>query len=111
MRSIAAIEDVKLELRNFGFVNLPYDRVMFTFHPSYASQNLLAVGNWDETRRNDVRTVLHQARVNFHKHPRPWWVHELYWYMIGMKNITHSHETCYIPEIVLRFFCCSRSPL
>lgn len=61
-----------MELGNTGFLDLPYDRVLFTFHPSYASQHLLAVGNWDEARRNAVRMVLQQARENFHKHPRPW---------------------------------------
>lgn len=72
LKSAEVMKSVKMQLFDAGFVNVPYDRVMFTFHPSFASQHLLAVGNWDEARRNAARTVLQQARENFHKHPRPW---------------------------------------
>ena len=68
----AAIESVKTELENTGIANAAYDSVIFTFHPSFASQQLLAQGNWDEAMRHTVRTILDEARQNFHRHPRPW---------------------------------------
>lgn len=72
--SLDVVRVIVRELEATGIAKAPYDRVMFTFHPSYASQHLLAIGNWDETRRQSVRTILQQARQNFHRHPRPWWV-------------------------------------
>ena len=74
MGSIKAIESVKRDLSANGFADAPYDRVRFTFHRGFPSRHLIAVGNWDETRRNTIRTVLQEARQNFHRHPRPWWV-------------------------------------
>ena len=80
LSSTREIETFKIELENTGFTNAPYDNVVFTFHPSFASQYLLAVGNRDESRRNSARKVLHEARQNFHRHPRPWWMYRPYWY-------------------------------
>ena len=72
LRSTDEIESVKMELEITGFANAAYDNVMFKFHPNFASEHLLAVGNWDEARRHSVREVLREARKNFHRHPRPW---------------------------------------
>lgn len=52
----------------------PWDRVVFKVHPSYASALLLNLGSWDEPKRQLVRRVLREARENFHRHPRPWYV-------------------------------------
>ncbi|CAM9532516.1 unnamed protein product, partial [Laminaria digitata] len=68
-----ANERVKMELENAGFVNAPNTTVIFTIHPNFASEYLTSLGNWDEARRRSVRTVLHEARQNFHRHPRPWY--------------------------------------
>ena len=87
LMSTTTMESVMAELDSTGIMNAPYGRVMFTFHPSFASQHLLAVGNWDESRRHSVRTILHEARLNFHRQPRPWWVHG--WYG-GRKNVLHT---------------------
>eukprot|EP00904_Undaria_pinnatifida_P013653 jgi/Undpi1/9418/HiC_scaffold_27.g11875.m1 len=73
LRSTNVIESVKIQLEGVGFANAPYDNVLFTFHPSFASQHLLAVGNWDGPRRHAVRKVLREAKENFHQHPRPWY--------------------------------------
>lgn len=91
LRSTNVIESVKIQLEGVGFANAPYDNVLFTFHPSFASQHLLAVGNWDGPRRHAVRKVLREAKENFHQHPRPWWVHRLRWYeYIGLKKVIAS---------------------
>ena len=65
-------ESAKMKLENAGFADVPCTTVLFTFHPNFASEYLITVGNWDEARRLSVRTVLHEARENFHRHPRPW---------------------------------------
>ena len=70
--SKAAIERVKAALLTDGLSDARWDHVVFAFDPSFASQHLASVGNWDEARRDVVRRVLQEARKNFHVHPRPW---------------------------------------
>lgn len=55
-----------------GVSALGSDRVIFTIDATSASQHLLAIGSWDETKRQTVRAVLEEARTNFHWHPRRW---------------------------------------
>lgn len=64
---------VQKELLATGLSNRSWDRVVFTFHPSYASTMLLNLGSWDASKRQLVRRVLQEARENFHRHPRPWY--------------------------------------
>ena len=80
LSSTREIERFKIELENTGFANAPYDNVVFTFHPSFASQYLLAVGNWDESRRNSVRkfsTRLGKTSTGIRVHGG---LYRLYWY-------------------------------
>lgn len=63
---------MKNQLQSSGFSNLPLDRVIISFNPSFASQNFVSSGSWDASRREIVRGVLAEARTNFHRHPRPW---------------------------------------
>lgn len=72
---MAGIRNVKTELESTGFANMPYDNVVFEIEPSFASRHLMSIGSWDEAKRNSARKVLQAARENFHRHPRPWWVH------------------------------------
>lgn len=74
LRSTEEVEIAKRELESIGFENTPYDNVVFTFHPSFAAEQLVTVGNWDGPRKSIVRSVLQRARNNFHRHPRQWWV-------------------------------------
>eukprot|EP00752_Nemacystus_decipiens_P006550 g5898.t1 len=72
-RSTDEISAVQRELHVNGSSNLPWDRVAFTIHPSHATNVLMNLGSWDEPKREVVRRVLHEARENFHRHPRPWY--------------------------------------
>lgn len=63
---------VREDIKNAGTLSRPWNRVVFTFHPSFASSLLANVGSWDEPKRQIVRRVLREARDNFHQHPRPW---------------------------------------
>eukprot|EP00903_Cladosiphon_okamuranus_P019865 g18259.t1 len=73
LRSADGISSLVEGLQNEGLSDTPWDNLVFTFDPMYASQFLLSTGSWDEQRRQTVRKVLQQARANFHRHPRPWY--------------------------------------
>eukprot|EP00903_Cladosiphon_okamuranus_P019481 g17914.t1 len=73
LRSADGISSLVEGLQNEGLSDAPWDRLVFTFDPMYASQILLSTGSWDEGKRQTVRKVLQQARTNFHRHPRPWY--------------------------------------
>ena len=70
--SMEVIERARLALHED--TDQSWDRVMFEYDLSFAGRHLLASGNWDEDRRQRVRIIIGQARQNFHRHPRPWWV-------------------------------------
>lgn len=94
-----------MELWNTGFQNAPYTTVLFTFHPNFASDYLIAVGNWNEAKRWAIRTVLHRARENFHRHPRPWWVH---WLCTGMNaglKLEFEDDSSMYPPVKGVLFC------
>ncbi|CAN0267356.1 unnamed protein product, partial [Laminaria digitata] len=65
LNSTKANEIAKKELQNTGLAKAPYPTVVFTFHPTFASEHLSALGSWDEARLTTVRRVLHEARQNF----------------------------------------------
>ncbi|CAN0106888.1 unnamed protein product [Ascophyllum nodosum] len=67
-------------------LQLPWDHVLFTSDATFAGQQLLTIGSWDETRRAIVRTVLQEARFNFHRHPRRW-------YDEGTSSCTFDHQS------------------
>eukprot|EP00904_Undaria_pinnatifida_P012050 jgi/Undpi1/7976/HiC_scaffold_24.g10448.m1 len=64
---------MKRTLTAEGFAKSRWDHIVFRFEPTFASQHLASVGNWDSARREVVRKVLQEARKNFHVHPRPWY--------------------------------------
>ena len=71
-RSLDTMERAVSSMNGGEFKNEGWDRVMFKYDLSFASRHLLAIGNWDEDRRQRVRTIIGQARQNFHLHPRQW---------------------------------------
>lgn len=73
VKSTEGILTVQTKIQNAVLSNQPLHRVVFTFHPSYASSLLLNAGSWDEPKRTIVRQVFQEARQNFHRHPRPWY--------------------------------------
>lgn len=72
--SLEEFEVARLAVNADNFTDEGWDRVMFTHDSSFACRHVVAVGNWDEDRRQLVRSIIGQARHNFHVHPRPWWV-------------------------------------
>ena len=71
-KSLEVFEVARRAINEDEFKDEGWDRVMFKHDASFACRHLLAIGNWDDDRRQLVRTIIGQARQNFHVHPRPW---------------------------------------
>ena len=69
---VESLERAIVSLKEGEFKAEGWDRVMFRIRLSFAGRHMLALGNWDEDRRQRVRTIIGQARHNFHLHPRQW---------------------------------------
>ena len=72
INEVECFENLKHEIASKGLANLPWDRVLIMMPSVLASSHLIAVGSWDERKREISRNVLHEARKIFHQHPRPW---------------------------------------
>ena len=72
IEEVEFLENLKVEIASKGLANVPWDRVLIMMPSALASSHIVAVGSWDERKREIGRNVLQEARKNFHQHPRPW---------------------------------------
>ena len=66
------LESAVAELEPQGFESLEGRRLKLVFSRSHASDYFVALGSWDNRKRDAVREVLRALRKNFHQFPRPW---------------------------------------
>ena len=58
-----------------GLDNVPWKRLQISFEPQVAVQYAANVGSWDAVKRQHTRELLRDLRREFHKFPRPGYVH------------------------------------
>ncbi|CAM9178418.1 unnamed protein product [Ectocarpus sp. 12 AP-2014] len=68
-----SIVELQTQLQQSDIKNQRWGRVVFSVDLMLATYHLVNVGSWDERKRNIVREVLQEARLNFHRYPRPWY--------------------------------------
>eukprot|EP00904_Undaria_pinnatifida_P013525 jgi/Undpi1/9302/HiC_scaffold_26.g11760.m1 len=68
------LESAVGDLKPRGFESIEeQQRLKLVFSRSHASDYFVALGSWDERKREAVREVLRVLRNNFHQFPRPWY--------------------------------------
>lgn len=66
------LESAVAELEPPDMESLEGRRLKLDFSRSHASDYFVALGSWDDRKREAVREVLRVLRNNFHQFPRPW---------------------------------------